>query len=118
MRRRRHSRGQEGLLPRYETKRITMAGKGVPPITTTMELTARSPDQTDIVWRMAPPSSAEDRRTLAAMEDHLRAVLMHDGAVLIEMATADAREREADRTAEPDVQLSAPRHLSEPIAAA
>ena len=103
--------------PEYETKRITMVDKGIPPITTTMELFARSPDQTDIVWRMAPPHSVKDRRVLAAMEDQLRAVLMHDGAVLIEMATADAREREADRSAEPDVPPSAARHLSEPIRA-
>ena len=104
--------------PVYETKRITMVGTGLPSITTTMELIARSPDQTDLVWRMARPSSAKDQRALAAMEDQLRQVLMHDGAVLIELAAADAMERAAGRAAEPDVPASATRHLSEPITAA
>lgn len=100
--------------PEYETKRITMVGTGLPPITTTMELSARGPDQTDLVWRMARPPSAKDQRLLAAMEDQLRQVLMHDGAVLIEMAAADAR----DRSGEPVIPTSAARHLSEPISAA
>jgi hypothetical protein len=92
-----------------------MVGTGVPPITTTMELVAHGPDQTDLVWRMAPPRSEKDQRALAAMEDHLREVLMHDGAVLAELAVADARERAAGRAAEPDVPASAARNLSEPL---
>ena len=104
--------------PEYETKRITMVGKEVAPITVTTELVARSVDRTDVVYRMARPHSAKDRRALAAMEDQLRAVLLHDGAVLVEMATADVRERQADRSAEPDIPQSATRHLSEPISAA
>jgi hypothetical protein len=79
-----------------------------------MELSARGPDQTDLVWRMERPPLAKDQRLLAAMEDQLRQVLMHDGAVLIEMAAADAR----DRSGEPVIPTSAARHLSEPISAA
>jgi hypothetical protein len=102
----------------YETKRVTMVGKGVPPITVTMELVGRGPDQTDLVYRMARPSSAEDQHVLAAIGEHLRPVLMHDGAILIEMAAADARERATAGLAEPDVPTSAARYLSEPITAA
>ncbi len=102
----------------YETKRVTMVGKGVPPITVTMELVERGPDQTDLVYRMARPRSAEDQRVLEAIGEQLRPVLMRDGAILIEMATADARERVTAGGREPDVPISAARHLSEPMTAA
>lgn len=102
--------------PEYETKRITMVGTGLPPVTTTMELIARGPDQTDLVWRMARPSSDKDERTLSAIEDQLRSVLMHDGAVLMELAGADARRLAADGATGPDVPTSAARYLSAPLA--
>jgi hypothetical protein len=104
--------------PEYETKRVTMVGKEVAPVTVTMELVGRSPDQTDLIYRMARSSSAKDRDALAAMEDYFRQVLVDDGGVLIELAAADARERAAGRSAEPDVPASAARNLSEPTTSA
>jgi hypothetical protein len=104
--------------PEYETKRVTMVGKEVAPVTVTMELVGRSPDQTDLIYRMARSSSAKDRDALAAMEDYFRKVLVDDGGILIELAAADARERAAGRSAEPDVPASAARNLSEPTTSA
>ena len=49
------------------------------------------------------------------MEDYFRQLLTRDGAVLIDLATADARERAAGRSVEPDVPTGAARYLSEPM---
>jgi hypothetical protein len=103
--------------PEYETKRVTMVGLEIAPITVTTELVARSPSRTDLVYRMARPRSPKDQDALAAMEDYFRQILSRDGAVLIDLATADARERAAGRSAEPDVPTGAARNLSEPMLA-
>jgi len=101
--------------PEYETKRVTMVGKGIGPITVTTELLERGANRTDLIYRMARPTSASDRDALAAMEDYFRQALTRDGAVLIDLAAADARERSAGRPVEPEVPVSAARNLSEPM---
>ena len=58
--------------PEYETKRIKTPYKGVPRIVITMELIARGPDQTDLVYRVARPRSIKDRLILQAMEGQFR----------------------------------------------
>ena len=82
-----------------------------------MELIARGPDQTDLVYRVARPRSIKDRLILQAMEGPFRAAVMRDSATLIELAAADAAERAAGRAAEPDVPASTARHLSAPLTA-
>jgi len=104
--------------PEYETKRIKTPYRGVPRIVITMELIARGPDQTDLVYRVARPRSIKDRLILQAMEGPFRASVMRDGASLIELAEADALERAAGRDAEPDVPASTARHLSKPMVVA
>lgn len=101
--------------PEYETKRITMVGQDIAPITVTTELIARGSERTDLVYRMARPRSARDQEALVAMEGYLRQVLMQDGAVLIELAAADASDRAAGRSVEPDVPVGAARHVSGPM---
>jgi hypothetical protein len=82
-----------------------------------MELIARGPDQTDLVYRVARPRSLKDRLILQAMEGQFRTAVVRDSATLIELAAADAAERAAGRSTEPDVPVSATRHLSEPVEA-
>jgi hypothetical protein len=101
--------------PEYLTKRVTMVAPGVPRFVFTMELVARAPEQTDLVYRMARPRSAKDRRVLEAMKEPLRATLTSTAVPLIELASADARERAMGRKAEPEVPASTTRYLSEPI---
>ena len=103
--------------PEYETKRIKTPLRGVPPIVITMELIARGPDQTDLVYRVARPRSVKDRLILQTMEKQFRANVQRDGASLIELAAADARERAAGRAEEPDVPATTARHLSAPVSA-
>jgi hypothetical protein len=104
--------------PEYVTKRIKTPFRGVPRIVITMELIARGPDQTDLVYRVARPRSVKDRLILQTMEGQFRASVKRDGASLIELAAADARERAAGRAAEPDVPATTARHLSAPVSAA
>lgn len=98
----------------YVTKRITMPAPGVPRFVFTMELVAHAPDQTDIVYRMARPRSAKDRNILEAMWGGLEVMLTSMAEPLIELASADALERAADRQAEPEVPAGTARHLSAP----
>ena len=51
------------------------------------------------------------------MEGQFRTAVVRDSATLIELAAADAAERAAGRSTEPDVPASATRHLSEPAEA-
>jgi len=104
--------------PEYETKRINTGFKGAPRIILTMELIARGPDQTDLVYRVGRPRSLKDRLILQAMEGMFRGAVARDSATLIELAAADAAERAAGRQAEPDVPTSTTRHLISPMAAA
>jgi hypothetical protein len=104
--------------PEYVTKRLKTPYRGVPRIIITMELIARHPGRTDLVFRVARPRSVKDRLILQAMERPFRAAVMRDSASLIELAVADARERAAGRAAEPDVPESPARHLKEPVAVA
>jgi hypothetical protein len=104
--------------PEYVTKRIKTPFRGVPRIVITMELIARGPDQTDLVYRVARPRSVKDRLILQTMEGQFRASVKRDGGSLIELAAADARERAAGRATEPDVPATAARHLSAPVSAA
>jgi hypothetical protein len=104
--------------PEYETKRINTGFKGAPRLVITMELMARGPDQTDLVYRVARPRSLKDRLILQAMERQFRTAVVRDSATLIELAAADAAERAAGREAEPDVPASTARHLSAPLTAA
>lgn len=103
--------------PEYETKRINTGLKGAPRIILTMELIARSPDQTDLVYRVGRPRSLKDRLILQAMEGMFRGAVERDSATLLELAAADAAERAAGREAEPDVPASTARHLSAPLSA-
>ncbi len=103
--------------PEYETKRIKTPYRGVPRLLITMELIARGPDQTDLVYRVARPRSLKDRLILQAMEGQFRTAVVRDSATLIELAAADAAERAAGRATEPDVPASTTRHLSAPLAA-
>jgi hypothetical protein len=98
--------------PEYETKRINTGFRGVPRLVITMELIARGPDQTDLVYRIARPRSLKDRLILQAMEGQFRTAVAHDSATLIELAAADAAQRAAARATEPDVPASTARHLS------
>ena len=102
--------------PEYVTKRINMQVPGVPRLLVTMELIARGPAQTDLVFRTSRPRSIKDRRVAEAMWDQIRPGVEQDGATLIELAAADAAERAAGREAEPDVPASTARHLSAPMA--
>jgi uncharacterized protein YndB with AHSA1/START domain len=104
--------------PDYVTKRLTMPVPGVPRFVMTQELVAYAPDRTDLVYRMARPRSAKDRRVLEAMLDPLRAMLTSTAAALIDLASADAAERATAREAEPDISASAARHLELPLPAA
>jgi len=104
--------------PEYVTKRIKTPMRGAPRIIITIELVAHGPDRTDLVFRVARPRTIKDRLILQAMERPFRAAVMRDGASLIELAAADARERAAGRVTEPEVPASAARHLTEPVAAA
>ena len=104
--------------PEYVTKRINMQAPGVPRLLVTMELIARGPAQTELVFRLGRPRSAKDRRVVEAIWDQIRPGVERDGATLIELAAADAAERAAGREAEPDVPASTARHLSGPIASA
>jgi hypothetical protein len=101
----------------YVTKRIKTPYRGVPRFVVTMELIARGPQQTDLVWRLARPRSAKDRLILQAMVMPLRGSIMRDSAALSELAAADARERAEGRAAEPDAPASAARHILEPLIA-
>jgi hypothetical protein len=101
--------------PEYVTKRIKTPFKGVPRILMTMELIAHGPDQTDMVLRVARPRSLKDRLILQAMVGPFRASVERDGAMLVELAAADAKERAAARADEPDVPASSARHLSAPL---
>ena len=103
--------------PEYETKRINTGFKGAPRIILTMELIARGPDQTDLVYRVGRPRSLKDRLILQAMEGMFRGAVERDSATLLELAAADAAERAAGREAEPDVPASTARHLSTPLTA-
>jgi len=98
--------------PEYVTKRINMQAPGVPRLLVTMELIARGPAQTDLVFRLSRPRSAKDRPVVEAIWDQIRPGVERDGATLIELAAADAAERSAGREAEPDVPASTTRHLS------
>jgi hypothetical protein len=91
---------------------------GVPRFVFTTELIARAADHTDLVYRVAKPRAAKDRRVLEAMWDPLRAVLTSTASTLIELAGADARERAASRLTEPEAPPSVARYLSEPVTAA
>ena len=102
--------------PEYETKRIKTPVKGAPRIVMTMELIARGPGETDLVYRVARPTSLKDRLILRAMAGQFRTAVVRDSATLIELAAADAVERAAGRAAEPDVPPSIARHLSTPLA--
>ena len=102
--------------PEYVTKRINMQVPGVPRLLVTMELIARGPAQTDLVFRTSRPRSIKDRRVAEAMWDQIRPGVEQDGATLIELAAADAAERAAGREGEPDVPASTARHLSAPMA--
>ena len=106
------------MPPEYVTKRITMDVPGVPKFVFTTELVAHAPDRTDLVYRMARPRSAKDRRVLEAMWDPLRQMLTSTAATLIELAGADAAERATARGSEPDIPASTARHLSKPLPAA
>jgi hypothetical protein len=101
--------------PEYVTKRINMQAPGVPRMLVTMELIARGPAQTDLVFRLKRPRSAKDRRVVEAIWDQIRPGIEHDSATLIELAAADAAERAAGREAEPDIPASTARHLSAPV---
>ena len=103
--------------PEYETKRINTGFKGAPRIILTMELIARGPDQTDLVYRVGRPRSLKDRLILQAMEGMFRGAVERDSATLLELAAADAAERAAGREAEPDVPASTARHLATPLTA-
>ena len=103
--------------PEYETKRIKTPIKGAPRLVMTTELIERSPDQTDLVYRVARPRSLKDRLILQAMEGQFRTAVVRDSATLIELASADATERAAGRATEPDVPASTARYLSAPVAA-
>jgi len=82
-----------------------------------MELIARGPGQTDLVYRVARPRSLKDRLILQAMEGQFRSAVVRDSATLIELAAADAAERAAGREAEPDVPATTARHLAAPVPA-
>jgi hypothetical protein len=101
--------------PEYVTKRIKTPYRGVPRFLMTMELIARGPEQTDVVLRVARPRSIKDRLILQAMEGPFRTSVTRDGAALIELAAADARERAAGRAMEPDVPATVARHLTQPV---
>lgn len=104
--------------PEYVTKRIKMPGEDAPPFVMTLEIVERGPEEMAISWRVERPRSSKVRRALEAMAEPFRTMMMRDGAALIELAAADAREREAARTAEPDIPASAARYLSQPQTAA
>jgi hypothetical protein len=84
----------------------------------TTELIERGPEQTDLVYRVARPRSLKDRLILQAMEGQFRAAVMRDGAMLIELAAADAAARGASQATEPDVPASTARYMSAPLRAA
>ena len=102
--------------PEYITKLVSPPG--MPRFVTTMELIDRGQGRTDMIWRMEPPSSADDLPQFNAMLEQFRETVQNDAPVLIEMAAADARERAAGRTTEPDVPESHGRFLSEPVRSA
>jgi hypothetical protein len=104
--------------PEYVTKRITMPAPGIPRFVMSQELVEHGPDRTDLVYRMARPRSAKDRRVLEAMLEPLRAMLTNASAALIDLAGADAAERAVARGVEPDIPVSTARHLSRPLPAA
>jgi hypothetical protein len=104
--------------PEYVTKRINMQVPGVPRMLVTMELTALSPGQTDVAFRLKQPRSAKDRLVMEGIWDQIRPGIQRDGATLIELAAADAAERAAGRETEPDVPAGTARHLTAPLTAA
>lgn len=99
--------------PEYMTKRISRPG--MPPFVATMDLIDDGAGRTEMAWRMEPPEDANDRPTFDMMLGGFREMVQHDNAILIEMATADARSRESERAAEPDVPGSAGRFLTGPV---
>jgi len=101
--------------PEYVTKRITMQVPGVPRMVITMELIARGPSETDVAFRLKRPRSAKDRLIAEGIWDQIRPGVERDGAILVELAAADAAQRAAGREAEPDVPASIARHLSTPV---
>ena len=101
--------------PEYVTKRITMQVPGVPRMVITMELIARAPSETDVAFRLKRPRSAKDRLIAEGIWDQIRPGVERDGAILVELAAADAAQRAAGREAEPDVPASIARHLSTPV---